>query len=184
MGQIVYSAPSIASSVGVGAGGRTAVAKNASRKRAQDKSERLKAAAEQTSTAVRDAASVLESELAIGLAGVRKIERRLTEERRVDRAEFDNLLERFRTDVHEFIDVGSARIADLQSPEANDLSQRLTADAHELSDTMISMLAVAPQIIDRLLARADSAVPTPATTKGRGKQTAKAAGRGPAGPSK
>jgi len=149
------------------------VAESASRKKAQPKSERLKVAAEQTSTAVREAASVLESELATGLAGVRKIERRFTEERRVNQAEFDDVLERFRTDIHEFIDVGSARIADLQSPDANDLSQRFTADAHHLFDTMVNMLGMAPEIVDRLVARADSAAPVPAAKK-RSTQTARA----------
>lgn len=132
-------------------------------KRVQRNPQQFADAASDASTAVRQAASVLESELASGLAGVRKLETRFTKERRVDQKEFDEVLHRFRANAHEFIDVAAARMADLRSPDVQDLSQRLTTDAHDLFDTMINMLGMAPDIINRLAARGESVVPEPST---------------------
>jgi hypothetical protein len=137
------------------------VAAKQPRKKAQRDSRPLVDASAEASAAVRKAASVLEGELSAGLAGVRTLQTRFTKERRIDQAEFDEVLQRFRANAHEFIDVAAARAADLRSPDVQDLSQRLTTDAHDLFDSMISMLGMAPEIINRLAARAEQAVPTP-----------------------
>jgi hypothetical protein len=128
---------------------------------------RLEGAADNASTAVRQAATVLEKELSAGLAGVQKIERRFTKERRVDQKEFDEVLERFRTNAHEFIDVAAGRMTDLRSPDVQDLSQRLTTDAHDLFDTVLNLVGMAPDIVNRLAGRAEAQFPEPAKPRAR-----------------
>jgi hypothetical protein len=137
------------------------------RRQAKRKSPRLEAAADDASTAVRQAATVLESELSSGLAGVRKIQQRFTKERRVDQKEFDEVLERFRGNAHELIDVAAGRMADLRAPDVQDLSQRLTADAHDLFDTVLNLVGMAPDIVNRLAGRAEAQFPEPAKPKPR-----------------
>ena len=128
---------------------------------------RLGAAADDASTAVQQAANVLESELSSSLAGVRKIQERFTKERRVDQKEFDQVLERFRANAHELIDVASARMGDLRSDDVQDLSQRLTADAHDLFDTALNLLGAAPDVVNRLAARAEEQFPEPSKARTR-----------------
>ena len=137
------------------------------RRQAKRKSPPLEAAAADASTAVRQAATVLESELSSGLAGVRKIQQRFTKERRVDQKEFDEVLERFRGNAHELIDVAAGRMADLRAPDVQDLSQRLTADAHDLFDTVLNLVGMAPDIVNRLAGRAEAQFPEPAEPKPR-----------------
>jgi hypothetical protein len=137
------------------------------RKPAKRKPRQLEPAADDASTAVRQAATVLEGELSSGLAGVRKIQERLTKERRLDQKEFDEVLERFRANAHELIDVAAGRMADLRSGEVQDLSQRLTTDAHDLFDTVLNLVGMAPDIVNRLAARAETELPEPAKSRAR-----------------
>jgi ABC-type transporter Mla subunit MlaD len=136
--------------------------KQTRRRQTKRKSQRLESAAQDASTAVTQAATVLEDELSSGLAGVRKIEQRFTKERRVDQKEFDEVLERFRTNAHELIDVAAGRMADLRSDEVEDLSRRLTTDAHDLFDTVLNLVGMAPDVVNRLAGRAEEQFPEPA----------------------
>jgi hypothetical protein len=79
--------------------------------------DRFRRFGEDAAKVVQQAAAVLEEELAAGLAGTRKLQRRLIEERRVDQAEFEEVMQRFGTDVHDLVDVLRDRIADLRSDE-------------------------------------------------------------------
>jgi hypothetical protein len=142
----------------------------------QGKRPGLGESAANASTAVRQAVSVLENELSSGLADVRKIERRFTKEHRIDQKEFDAVLKRFQTNAHELIDVAAARVADLSSPDVQDLSQRLTHDAHQLFDVVIGMVGMAPEIMNRLTAKAEKAAPKPAAEP---KPRARSAGQRP-----
>jgi hypothetical protein len=137
------------------------------RGQAKRKPQRLEGAAQDASAAVTQAATVLESELSSSLAGLRKIQQRFTKERRVDQKEFDAVLERFRANAHELIDVTAGRMADLRSDDVQDLSQRLTADAHDLFDTMLNLVGMAPDIVNRLAGRAETQFPEPAKPPAR-----------------
>ena len=141
------------------------MAKNRSGSKRQPNRPQLDDAAQNASRAVRQAASVLETELATGLAGVRKVETRFTKERRVEQKDFDEILEQARKTTHQLIDVASGRVADLRSEEFQDLSSRLTSDARNLFDTMINMVGIAPDVINRLAARAEKALPEAAPRK-------------------
>jgi hypothetical protein len=130
-------------------------------KTAASKSSRPATVAADASAVVLEAASVLETELASSLAGVRKLEARFSDEHRVDQKEFDELRERLRTSAHEFIDAAAGRMADLRSSEAQDLTQRLASDGHALFDTMINLLGLAPDIVNRLAVQAEEATSDP-----------------------
>jgi len=115
----------------------------------------------EVSAAVRKAANVLESELSSSLAGVKSVESRLTKDRRVDEKAFDEVIQRFRGNAHEFIDMASSRVADLRSEDVQDLSKRLTADAHALFDSLINIMGMAPEVMNRLAARGEEMFPEP-----------------------
>jgi hypothetical protein len=135
--------------------------------------QRLGSAAEGASKAVRQAATVLEGELASGLSGVRRIEARFSSERRVEPKEFDEVLQRLRVNVHEFIDLAAGRIADLRSDEVQNLSKRLTTDAHDLFDTMINLVGLAPDVINRLAAKVEAVAPAPPAAKTASRKAAR-----------
>jgi hypothetical protein len=147
------------------------VAPKQSRRLSSRSREGLVESGAEVSAAVRKAATVLESELSSSLAGVRRLESRFTKDRRVDEKAFDEVVQRLRRNAHEFIDMASSRLADLRSEDVQDLSRRLTADAHDLFDTMINMVGMAPDVINRLAARTDEAPPV-SKRSGEGKRRA------------
>ena len=56
-----------------------------------------------TSQIVKDAAALLDEELAAGIVAPDQVQRRLRKEGRIDPADFSNALKRFQADAHEII---------------------------------------------------------------------------------
>lgn len=153
----------------------------AGRKRPRTQRKQLEGAAQAASNAVRQAAAVLEGELASGLVGIRRMQERFTGDRHVDQSEFNAVLEQLRTNAHDLIALAAGRVADLRSDDVQDLSQRFTADAHEVVDTLTGLVGLAPDIINRLSSRFDSAVGTPSAagrTRARKTTTARSTASG------
>ena len=119
--------------------------------------ERVKESGTEASDAVQRAASVFEEELAAGLAGAEKLERRFRAEHRIDPAELNTIVQRFRDDGHSVIEVLAERFGDFQSEDMRSLAQRFTKDAHGLLDTFANLVNLAPDIVDRLTDQRGSA---------------------------
>ena len=102
------------------------------------------------SDVVRQAAAVLEDELAHGIVTARKVEQRAREERRVDSRDFEQIANRFRATGHELVNVAKERADELRSEETDALINNFLTDAHEVLDTVMDLVKVAPQLIDRL----------------------------------
>jgi hypothetical protein len=96
------------------------------------------------------AASVLEEEVAVGLAGAKKISARAVEERRVDADEFGEVMARFREDMHAVVDVAGTRLSEMSSGQPQELTQRFASDAHDVVDTVMNLVNLAPDILNRL----------------------------------
>ena len=119
-------------------------------------------AAAATSSAVRQAAEVLEEQLSTGLAGARRLSAGFARDHRVDRAAFDEVLERLRSSAHELIDVVAAQAPDLGTQEVQGLAARFAADAHSMFDVMIDLATTAPDLANRLAGAAErEGVPRP-----------------------
>jgi hypothetical protein len=121
----------------------------------ESRDERFRGLGEEASRVAQRAASVLEEEVAAGIPEAQRVERRLTEERRVDEGEFSELTQRFRKNVHELITLASDRVAELRTDEMQDLVQRFTSDAHTVFDTMMNLVNLAPEAINRLAERTE-----------------------------
>ncbi|MCZ7438173.1 hypothetical protein O7598_17315 [Micromonospora sp. WMMC241] len=128
--------------------------------------ERFEKVAEETSETVTHAATVLEEELAAGLAGARRLEEKLSESRRVDPEAFDELVARVRTDGHSLIDtvVGQLKMADDQRGE---VIRRYTSDAHDALDTVLNLARLAPDVANGLADRLTSPTPDGPTRTNR-----------------
>jgi len=110
-----------------------------------------------TAESVRRATEVLEGELAAGVASARKAEDRFRRERKVDAKDLEEVLARFRTDGHDLVDVARELTAELRSDATSALAQKLIADAHGALDTVLDLVTLAPDLVNRLLALADTA---------------------------
>ena len=72
--------------------------------------ERFDQVGDEVSAAVTRAASVLEEELSAGIASARRLQEKLTADRRVDPAAFDEVAGRVRKDTHSLIDMVAAQL--------------------------------------------------------------------------
>ncbi len=110
---------------------------------------------------VRKATDVLESELATGLAAAQKAQRRFRDEKKVDAADLQEALSRFREDGHQVVDLARSLTDELRSDSTNELAQRLFKDAHDALDLALGMVELAPDLINRAaqMAGVDKAPP-------------------------
>ena len=66
-------------------------------------------------------------------------------------------MESLRRNAHEFVNVASNRMTELQSDDVRELANQFTTQAQDLLDTVINLVATAPDILNRLVARIDGA---------------------------
>jgi hypothetical protein len=125
--------------------------------------ERFDAVGEEFSSAVTRATSVLEEELSAGIASARRLQEKLTADRRVDPAAFDEMVDRVRKDTHSLIDMVVAQVPD--GGTGRDLTHRYAADAHDVLDSLLDLARLAPELANGLVDRAArQASPTGAGT--------------------
>jgi hypothetical protein len=127
----------------------------------------LEDAASGASEAVRQAAAVLEKELASGVNGVQRLGAHLTEEHRVDQEAFDEVLARLRANTHEFVGVAANRVGDLRADDVQDLAAQFSTHAQDLLDAVINMVSVAPDMLNRVIAAGQQGDPPRAAAASR-----------------
>ncbi len=114
-------------------------------------SEILKELGASTSDMIRKAASVLEDEVAAGIVAAAEVERYVREEGEFPAAQFDEIMERLRQDVHEFVSIISAQVKEFRSSEYDGLTERFDKDAHGAADILLNVMKAAPELVDRFL---------------------------------
>jgi hypothetical protein len=112
---------------------------------------RFKGLGDSASQVVQQAAAVLEEELAAGIVAGKRVEERFRKERRVDEADIADVVERFRQNAHEMVEVVGERIGELQSDATQDLAKRFLTDAHDVLDAVANLANLAPEIVNRLV---------------------------------
>jgi hypothetical protein len=132
------------------------------------------------SEAVRQAASVLQKELAAGVSGFQRLGAGIAKERRVDQEAFDEVLNRLRANAKEFVAVAANRMGDLRSEDVQELANQFSVHAQDLLDTVISMVSIAPDMLNRMIAGSRADAPpararagAKAATKGTAKRATK-----------
>ena len=131
--------------------------------------ERARSLSEQASATVRQAADVLEQELSAGLDEARRLQRKLTDQRRIEPGDLDEVSARVRGNAHLLIDMVSERFGDLGGDDVQELGQRFAKDAHGAFDALLDLVQAAPELVNRLVDKPESATPSegeaPAATK-------------------
>ena len=118
-----------------------------------------------TAESVRRATEVLEGELAAGVTAARKAGERFKRERKLDAADLEEVLARFRADGHELVEVARELTAELRSDATDALAQKLIVDAHGALDTVLDLVTLAPDLVNRLLQLAGT-MSSPAQARG------------------
>ena len=80
---------------------------------ASERSRRLKQISNHTSQIVKDAASMLDEEVAAGIVAARQMQQRFQKERRIDPTDFKQALQKFQGNAHEVITLLDDQLAEL-----------------------------------------------------------------------
>ncbi|HSK70971.1 MAG TPA: hypothetical protein VK892_04705, partial [Pyrinomonadaceae bacterium] len=131
----------------------------------KNQSETLKQFGRSTSGIVQKAASVLEEEVAAGIAAAKEVEKNLREGEDFRSDQFNEIVQRLRQDAHDVVTILSERVEELRSKESDDVVKRFQKDAHDIVDTILNLVNVAPDAINRINKLLDSEN----TDKGSGK---------------
>ena len=103
-----------------------------------------------SSRIVKEAAALLDQELAAGILTAKKMQQRFQDERRIDPADFKGALARFQNDGHEVVNLLNNRLAELRSKESADLVTHLVSNTHDLLDLMVGLVNMGSEIANQL----------------------------------
>lgn len=122
-----------------------------------------------TSQIVRDAAALLDEEVAAGIVAAKRVHDRFQKERKIDPADLGDVLQRFQSDAHDIVNTLNEQFAELRSPQSEELLGRFVKSTHELLDLAVGMVNTGAEIANHLaqsnLARPDA---KPAGARSRG----------------
>lgn len=100
---------------------------------------------------VKEAAALLDEEMAAGMVAAKKMQQRFDKERRIDPADFKEALQRLQSDGHEVVNLLNDQIAELRSEENAAIMKRLTDNAHDLLDLAVGLVNMGAEIVNQLV---------------------------------
>ena len=124
---------------------------------ASERSRRLKQISTNTSQIVKDAASMLDEEVAAGIVAARQMHQRFQKERRIDPSDFKYALQKFQGNAHEVVTLLDDQLAELQSQENTDLAKRFIQHTHGVVDLAVELVNMGAEIANQLVAAAPKA---------------------------
>jgi hypothetical protein len=128
-------------------GQKAAQGPGASRK---GKAGRFDEVSKSTAQIVKDAAALLDEELAAGIVAANQVQQRFRKEGRVDPRDFSNALQRFQADAHEVITLLNERLNDMRSQENFDVVKNLVNRGHDLVDIAVELVSSSAEIANQL----------------------------------
>jgi NADH:ubiquinone oxidoreductase subunit C len=113
-------------------------------------SKRFEQVSNSTSQIVKDAAALLDEELAAGIVAANQVQKRFRKEGRVEPADFNNALQRFRTDAHEVITLLNDRLNDARSDQNFEVVKNLVNRSHDMVDLAVEMVNSSAEVATQL----------------------------------
>ena len=114
------------------------------------RSEHLKQISKNSAQIVRDAAALLDEEVAAGVLAARQVQRRFREDRRINRGDFDKTLQKFQNDAHEVVNLLDSQMSEVRSRKNTDLARRLLHSTHDVVDLAVELVNMGAEIADQL----------------------------------
>ena len=120
------------------------------RPRADASNARVKSVGDSSSQIVKEAALLLDDELAAGILAAKQVQKRFRAERRVDPADFKEAVQQLQTHAHEVVSQFSEKISEASSKENVELLQKLVNNSHDLLDLTVELLNTGAELADQL----------------------------------
>jgi len=110
------------------------------------RAERFRQISKSGSQIVRDAAVLLDEEIAAGIVAAKQMQQRFQKERRVDPADFKALIQKFQGDAHEVVNLFSDQLSQLRSAENAELVNNLVRRSHDILDLATEVVVMSAEI--------------------------------------
>src|SRR5215467_12958356 len=127
---------------------------------------RFEEVSKSTAQIVKDAAALLDEELAAGVKAAKQVQQRFRKEGRIDPADFADALQRFQADAHEVIALLNDRLNEMRSDENFQLVKKLVDRSHDLVDVAVELVNSSAELANQL-ANSRSEKQTTETRAGR-----------------
>lgn len=111
---------------------------------------RLKQISNNTAQIVKEAAALLDEEVAAGIVAARRVQQRFKKERRVDSADFKEALQKFQNDAHDVVNLLSSQVDEFRSDENSALIKRLVANSHDMLDLAVEFVNTGAEVANQL----------------------------------
>jgi len=100
---------------------------------------------------VKQAATLLDEEIAAGIVAAKQMQDRFQNERRIDPGDFRAALARFQNDAHQLVSLLDGQFAALRSEENAEIINRFTVNAHGLLDLVVEMVNTGAQVANEVV---------------------------------
>lgn len=117
----------------------------------QGQNERFDRISKSSSQIVKDAAALLDDEIASGIVAAKQVQERFRSERRIDPGDFKEALARFQGDTHSVIHLMDEQVNELRSDENAAVFSRFINNAHSLLDLTVELVNMGAEIADQLV---------------------------------
>lgn len=111
-----------------------------------DHAERFQRISKSSSQIVKDAAVLLDEEIAAGILTAKQMQQRFQKERRVDPSDFKDLLEKLRSDAHQMVNLFGDQLSELRSPENAELVNGLVKRSHDMLDLATDVVVMGAEM--------------------------------------
>jgi hypothetical protein len=125
--------------------------KSISRNRGRGKHARSARVFGQGAELVRQAASILDQEMAVGVTAAKAVQQRLDREQKIDPADFRNALQRFQGEAHALVNSLNAQLAQDKLPQNVELAKRYITRANDLIDLTVGVVTTSSELANDLL---------------------------------
>ncbi len=114
-------------------------------------SERIRQISKVSSQIVKDAAVLLDEEIAAGIVAAKQMQRRFRNERRIDPSDFKEAIQQFQLHAHEVVNQLNERASDMGSHENQEILRRLVSRGHDLLDLTVEVFNMGAELADQLV---------------------------------
>lgn len=114
-------------------------------------SAQIKQISKVSSQIVKDAAVLLDEEIAAGIVAAKQMQRRFQKERRIDPSDFREAILQFQEHANEVVNQLNERVSDMGSQENQEVMRRLVSRGHDLLDLTVEVFNMGAELADQLV---------------------------------
>ena len=99
---------------------------------------------------MKQAASLLDEEIALGVIAARKVQARFAKDRSIDPADFHDALQRFQGDAHELVSMLEGQLGGSGNGANTELTRKLVGNVHDLLDLFVGFVNIGSDLASQL----------------------------------